>query len=116
MNKTEVIKEVAKRTGVTHSEAKKIVEATLDVISEHLTHGDEVQFLGFGRFGLRKRKERQGIHPKTGESIRIAAATTPVFVPGKKLKTVVMARGLHDDDDDLEKTNDPGEFIKGIKR
>lgn len=57
MNKSEIIKEVAKRTGVPISEAKKIVEATLDIISEHVKLGEDVKLSGFGTFGTQRKVE-----------------------------------------------------------
>jgi DNA-binding protein HU-beta len=109
VNKSNIIKEVAERTGVPISEAKKIVEATLDVISEHLKAGEDVRLAGFGTFGIRKRRARAGFNPRTRQRIEIGAKTVAVFSPGSQLKAVASAG-------DQGETDDPGEFItKGKK-
>ena len=48
-----------------------------------------MQLIGFGSFDLRKRKEREGRNPATGDVITIPEANVPVFKPGKKLKELV---------------------------
>jgi DNA-binding protein HU-beta len=45
--------------------------------------------IGFGTFGARKRKARNGRNPQTGAKIKIKAKTVPVFKPGKALKDAV---------------------------
>ena len=116
MKKTELIEEVAKRTGVSLSAARTMVEATLDVISENPPQGHRVRSSFFGRVGLKKRNQRQSIQPRIGKPLHTRQAVTQVFSQRKRPKNIVItARGLKDDDDDFEKTNDPGEFIKGIK-
>ncbi len=109
MNKSDIIKEVAERTGVPISEAKKIVEATLDVISEHLQAGEDVKLVGFGTFGIRKRAARTGVNPRTGHRIVIRSKTVPVFSPGSQLRAVASAA-------DPDETDDPGEFITRGKK
>ncbi|TMS91919.1 hypothetical protein CWB58_17115 [Pseudoalteromonas sp. S201] len=109
MNKSDIIKEVAERTGVPISEAKKVVEATLDVISEHLQAGEDVKLVGFGTFGTRKRASRTGVNPRTGQRIRIQSRTVPVFSPGSQLKAVASAG-------DSDETDDPGEFVTRGKK
>jgi DNA-binding protein HU-beta len=45
--------------------------------------------VGFGTFGVSKRKARKGRNPQTGEVIKIAAKKVPVFKAGKGLKAAV---------------------------
>jgi nucleoid DNA-binding protein len=105
VNKSELIKEVANRAGVSIREAKNIVEATLEVISEHLQSGEDVKLIGFGTFATKKRAPRTGVNPRTGQRIEIKSRTVPVFSPGAQLKAMANV-------EDPEKTDDPGEFIK----
>ena len=44
---------------------------------------------GFGTFSVKSRPARTGRHPKTGESIEIAASTAPSFKAGKTLRDAV---------------------------
>ena len=44
---------------------------------------------GFGAYKVSNRAARNGVNPKTGEKIKIAAMKTPVFRAGKTLKEAV---------------------------
>jgi DNA-binding protein HU-beta len=88
MNKTQLINEVAKVT-CTKKEAGLAIDATLAAIKKALKKGDAVGLVGFGTFGVKKRKAREGRNPQTGKVIKIAAKKVPVFKAGKALKNAV---------------------------
>ena len=88
MNKAELIDEVAKVT-CSKKEAELALSATLVAIQKALKKGDTVTLVGFGTFGVNKRKARTGRNPKTGVAIKIAAKKVPVFKAGKGLKDAV---------------------------
>jgi len=88
MNKAELIDEVAKVT-CSKKEAGSAVDATIAAIQKALKKGDAVTLVGFGTFGVSKRKARKGRNPQTGEAIKIAAKKVPVFKAGKGLKDAV---------------------------
>ena len=88
MNKGQLIDEVAKVT-CSKKEAASALEATLAAIQKALKKGDAVTLVGFGTFGISKRKARTGRNPQTGEAIKIAAKKVPVFKAGKSLKDAV---------------------------
>lgn len=86
MNKSELITEIAKSTGLGQSQAADALNATLVAIQNALSKGDVVTLVGFGTFLVRQRAARIGRSPKTGESIQIAASKAAAFKPGKSLK------------------------------
>lgn len=89
MNKTELIAEVANRTGLSKKDAESAVNATMDTIADTIAEGDKVQLVGFGTFESKERSARMGRKPATGETIEIPASTVPVFKAGKALKDKV---------------------------
>ena len=89
MNKTELIAEVSKKTGMSKKDAEKAVNATMDAIAEAMAAGDKVQLVGFGSFETKVREARMGRNPRTTESIEIPAAKILVFKAGKGLKDFV---------------------------
>lgn len=89
MNKTELINQVAEKTGLTKKDSTKAVDALFDSITEALRNGDKVQLIGFGNFEVRERAERTGRNPQTGEEMVIPATKVPAFKPGKALKDAV---------------------------
>jgi nucleoid DNA-binding protein len=88
MNKAQLIDEVAKVTS-TKKEAELALGAILATIKKALKKGDAVTLVGFGTFGISKRKARKGRNPQTGDVIKIAAKKVPVFKAGKGLKDAV---------------------------
>lgn len=87
MGKTEFIKAVAEKADVTQIEAKKLIEAVLETITQSLEQGEEVQFVGFGSFKLAERAARTGRNPNTGEAMEIPASKFVTFKSGNILKT-----------------------------
>lgn len=86
MNKTELVKNIAKKTGLKVKDVDLVYKELVDVIGGTLAKGEKVQLIGFGTFETRKRSARQGRNPRTGEVMKIKAATVPAFKPGKALK------------------------------
>ena len=89
VNKDQLAREVASRTGIDGGKAKLALEATLEVIAEEIGRGNEVRLTGFGKFSTSQRGARQGRNPQTGETIQIAAKTLPKFSAGAELKKAV---------------------------
>jgi len=89
MNKTELIAVVAEKTGLTKKDAEAALSATLAAVTDALIAGEKVQLVGFGSFEVKERAARTGLNPRTGESLTIAAAKSPVFKAGKALKDAV---------------------------
>ena len=86
MNKVDLVSAVAKQAELSKKDAGLAVEAVFDAISEALEKGDKVQLIGFGTFDVSERAAREGRNPRTGETMKIAAAKAPRFKAGKALK------------------------------
>ena len=89
MTKKDLIELVAKKANLTNKAARDAVSSFLGGIKDSLKRGEKVVITGFGTFSIRKRAERPGRNPKTGEKITIAARKAPGFTPGKTLKKAV---------------------------
>jgi len=89
MNKNDLIANVSDTTGVSRSDATRLIEATLDAITAALKQGDEVRLVGFGTFAVSHRAATTGRNPRTGEEIQIPAVKQPKFKAGKQLKDAV---------------------------
>ena len=85
MNKTELVSSIATKAGLSKSDAKKALDATVEAISEALKAGDKVSLVGFGTFSVNERPARQGINPATKETITIAAKKVAKFKAGADL-------------------------------
>jgi DNA-binding protein HU-beta len=89
VTKSEFVDQVASRASLGKKEAGDAVDAVLDTIQEALQRGSDVTFSGFGKFHVAQRGARQGVHPRTGQPIQIAASRVPRFSAGSGLKKAV---------------------------
>ena len=89
MKKSEFVTLVAEKTGLSKKDTEKTIDAVFTAMGDVMAQGDKLQMSGFGTF---ETKVRAGHNPRTGEAIEIAAATIPVFKPGKALKDKVDAK------------------------
>lgn len=89
MTKKDLIELVAKKANLTNKASRDAVSAFLNGVRDSLKRGEKVVITGFGTFSIRKRAQRPGRNPKTGEKITIQARKAPGFTPGKTLKKAV---------------------------
>ena len=79
MNKSDLIANIAEKSGLTKKDADKALSAVIDSITEALKGGDKVQLVGFGTFEIRERAARNGINPLTKAEFKIPATKVPAF-------------------------------------
>jgi len=89
VTKADFVDKLAAKSGLTKKDAAAVVDAFVEVVTESLKKGEEVQFTGFGKFYVQKRDARQGINPQTKAKIKIAATKVPKFSAGLALKNAV---------------------------
>ncbi len=92
MNKTDLIKALKNRVGISYDFSKKIVDSIFFSMSEALTRGDRVTIKGFGTFLVKEYKGYFGRNPKTGESIKIGEKKLPKFKMSRLLKESFLKR------------------------
>ena len=86
MNKTQLVDAIAKKASITKVDAKKALDAFINVTGETLKAGDKIALIGFGSF---KKPGRTGRNPRTGASIKIAAKNVVKFKAGAELNALV---------------------------
>ena len=91
MNKVELVADVAERSGLTKSDARKAVDAMMDSIKAALASGDSVSLVGFGTFDVGHRAARAGRNPQTGESMNIPARNYAKFGASSDWKRILNA-------------------------
>lgn len=96
MNKREFINAVSDTCAkagkdFTLADIERVVDSTIDTIIDKVAAGEDVQFVGFGTFTQSERAARNGVNPRTKETIAIPATKTPRFKAGKVFKDAVKA-------------------------
>ncbi|MDO5768821.1 MAG: HU family DNA-binding protein [Psychrobacter sp.] len=86
MNKSELIDNIAEKSGLNKTQAGDALNAFIESVGEALESNDSISLVGFGTFSVKDRKARTGRNPKTGAPLEIAASKVPSFKAGKNLK------------------------------
>ena len=89
MNKTQLVDAIAKKASITKVDAKKALDAFINVTGEALKAGDKIALIGFGSFAVAKKPGRTGRNPRTGASFKIAAKNVVKFKAGAELNALV---------------------------
>ena len=85
MNKVELINAVAENAGMTKVDARKAIDAIMEVSKAELKKGGKIALVGFGTLGVSDRPARQGRNPRTGKTIKIAAKKVVKFKPAANI-------------------------------
>ena len=80
---------VFKNVGLSRNESASLVDSVFDEILKSLISGDDVKISSFGTFVVRKKGERIGRNPKTGEEVPISARSVVTFRASNVLKSKV---------------------------
>ena len=86
MTRTELIDDLASRTGMDKKDVKDFIQHLTSLIEDEIRKGGEVPLKGLGKFRVQNRKARMGRNPLTGQEIPIPAKTVVKFSIAKSLK------------------------------
>jgi DNA-binding protein HU-beta len=90
LNRQDIIKAmVADVDGLTSTMAAASLEAFITCITHNLGKHQTITINNFGKFGVRYRRSRLGIHPQSQTEIQIPATIVPYFTPSVRLKQQV---------------------------
>ena len=77
---------VYQEVGLSRNESADLVELVLEEVTDALARGEMVKISSFGSFSVRRKGQRVGRNPKTGEEVPILPRQVLVFRPSHVLK------------------------------
>lgn len=89
MTKAELIEKVYEKASGAKKDSADLVELVFDIMKSTLESGETLKILGFGSFEVKKKADRKGRNPHTGEEITIAARQVLTFKPSTVLKSAI---------------------------
>jgi DNA-binding protein HU-beta len=92
MNKSELVEEIAAKTGVSTADVARVVDAFMDTVTRSVVRDEKVVLSGFGTFHRQARARRTARNIWADRSIRVPARNVPVFRPGKPFRDAVARR------------------------
>ena len=89
MTRSELVRSVAERAGMSPADADAAVKAVLASVAGALGRGETVRLAGFGTFEAKDRPARTGRNPRTGAPVALPASRAVRFRAGKALRDAV---------------------------
>ena len=86
MTRTDLIDDLAVRSGMDKKDVKALLEHLTAMVEAEIRKGGEVPLKGLGKFKVQRRQARVGRNPLTGLEIQIPAKTVVKFTVAKALK------------------------------
>lgn len=91
VTRVQLTEAVYQEVGLSRNESASLVEAVLDEMAGVLSGGESVKISSFGSFFIRKKGQRIGRNPKTGEEVPILPRSVLIFRPSHVLKSRINA-------------------------
>jgi integration host factor subunit alpha len=79
LTKEHLVSAVAEANGYPRNQAVELVETLIELIKSKLVSGEDVLISGFGKFCVKKKRERRGRNPATGETMMLDARRVVTF-------------------------------------
>lgn len=89
MTKADIVESLSEKCGFTKKDSLGIVETVFNIMKSTLEKGEDIKISGFGKFEVKKKSDRRGRNPQTGETITIEARKVLSFKPSTILKQSV---------------------------
>lgn len=89
MTKAEIAELMSTIGGYSKKDANEMVEVLLEQIKKTLERGDKIKIAGFGNFEVKKKSDRRGRNPQTGEELTIQSWRVLAFKPSAVLKNAI---------------------------
>ncbi len=86
MTKADLVETVFEKVGLSKKEAQDIIEVIFDTIKLAFQNGESVKIAGFGTFNVRKKAERRGRNPQTGDELKISPRRVLTFKASNQMK------------------------------
>jgi nucleoid DNA-binding protein len=92
LTKRGIVVQISNETGIPQNQVFKVIQSTLDLITETLSRGQAVELRNFGVLDVRMTKPRVGRNPsRPGSSYVIPERATVRFKAGKLMRQRVTA-------------------------
>lgn len=92
MTKADLADKIQERISCQKKEAVELLDLTLEILKEAVATEGHVKISGFGNFVVRKKTDRTGRNPQTGEAITITSRKVLTFKPSVLLKNRINQR------------------------
>jgi len=86
LTKEQLISAVSEANGYPRVQSVELVETLLEIIKSKLASGGDVLISGFGKLCVKKKRERRGRNPATGNSMMLRPRRVVTFRCSRRLR------------------------------
>ena len=86
LTKKDIVEQVYNELGFPKNQSLEIADSLLEIIRAKLGSGEDVLVSGFGKFCVKKKSERKGRNPATGEDMMLKPRRIVTFICSGKLR------------------------------
>ena len=89
MTKADIAEKIAEQLRFTRKECAEITDLVFEVMKRVLEEEGKLKIAGFGNFEVKRKKDRKGRNPQTGEEMTITARKILTYHPSVVLKNKI---------------------------
>jgi integration host factor subunit alpha len=89
MTKADLAAQVRDKLGLQLKESVELVESVLEIMKSTLEAGEDLKISCFGNFKVKKKADRKGRNPQTGEEITVTRRRVVTFKPSLSFKEYI---------------------------
>ena len=93
LTKNHLISALHAKLELSKTASTELVEALLEIIKRTLENGEDVLISGFGKFSVKRKKERRGRNPQTREDLVLESRRVVTFKCSPVLRDKINREG-----------------------
>ena len=77
--KAQLVDSIRKQVRLPKTKSALVVDSLLEITKKTLENGEDVLVSGFGKFSVKRKHERRGRNPQTGDALTLGARKVVTF-------------------------------------
>ena len=98
MTKADIVKEIAKKTGIESYTVLTTIEDFMETVKENMAKEENIYLRGFGSFIIKQRAEKTARNISRNTKLIIPDHTIPAFKPAKSFIAKVSGKDIPEDE------------------
>jgi integration host factor subunit alpha len=93
LTKNHIIGALHNQLELPKTRSTELVESLLEIVKKSLENGEDVLISGFGKFSVKRKNERRGRNPQTGEDLVLGSRSVVTFRCSPVLRERINSQG-----------------------
>jgi len=89
LTKLDIVDTIYSQLDIPKTKSTQMVESLIEIIKKTLENGDDVLISGFGKFCVKRKRERKGRNPQTGNDLMLGERRVVTFKCSGRLKNKI---------------------------